>query len=61
MGLNDAPPEHVELWGDRSAEGIDFGFIPQGLQVRTGRSLGLCGGKLRMFFLTRVIANMVIS
>ena len=34
-GLKEAPPEHAERLGDRLAEGIDFGFIPQGLQVRT--------------------------
>jgi hypothetical protein len=34
-GLREAPPEHAERLGDRLAEGIDFGFIPQGLQVRT--------------------------
>ncbi|KAJ4286952.1 hypothetical protein N0V90_012832 [Kalmusia sp. IMI 367209] len=31
-GLKEAPPEHAERLGDRLAEGIDFGFIPQGLQ-----------------------------
>jgi hypothetical protein len=34
-GLVQAPPEHVERLGDRLAEGIDSGFIPQGLRVRT--------------------------
>ena len=32
-GLKEAPPEHAERLGDRLAEGIDFGFVPQGLQV----------------------------
>ena len=32
-GLKEAPPEHAERLGDRLAEGVDFGFIPQGLQV----------------------------
>ncbi|KAH8723061.1 hypothetical protein GQ44DRAFT_774342 [Phaeosphaeriaceae sp. PMI808] len=31
-GLMEAPPEHVDRLGDWLAEGIDFGFIPQGLQ-----------------------------
>ncbi|OCK73998.1 hypothetical protein K432DRAFT_387067 [Lepidopterella palustris CBS 459.81] len=31
-GLKEAPPEHVEQLGDRLADGVDFGFIPQGLQ-----------------------------
>ncbi|KAK7178074.1 hypothetical protein PSPO01_15874 [Paraphaeosphaeria sporulosa] len=31
-GLKEAPPEHAERLGDLLAEGIDFGFIPQGLQ-----------------------------
>ncbi|KAF1969952.1 hypothetical protein BU23DRAFT_601152 [Bimuria novae-zelandiae CBS 107.79] len=31
-GLKEAPPEHAERLGDWLAEGIDFGFIPQGLQ-----------------------------
>ncbi|CAG5180770.1 uncharacterized protein ALTATR162_LOCUS9397 [Alternaria atra] len=30
--VTEAPPEHAERLGDRLAEGIDFGFIPQGLQ-----------------------------
>jgi hypothetical protein len=33
-GLKEAPPKHAERLGDRLVEGIDFGFIPQGLQVR---------------------------
>lgn len=32
-GLKETPPEHAERLGDRLAEGIDFGFIPQGLKV----------------------------
>jgi hypothetical protein len=28
-------PEHVELLGDRPAEGVDLSVIPHGLQVRT--------------------------
>ena len=34
-GLKEAPPKHVEQLGDWLAEGVDFGFIPQNLQVRT--------------------------
>lgn len=33
-GLKEAPPEPVDRLGDWLAEGVDFGFIPQGLQVR---------------------------
>jgi len=33
-GLQEAPPDHVERLRDWLAEGVDFGFIPQGLQVR---------------------------
>ncbi|PSN59254.1 hypothetical protein BS50DRAFT_260549 [Corynespora cassiicola Philippines] len=32
-GLREAPPEQVERLGDRLAEGVDLGFIPQGLQA----------------------------
>lgn len=32
-GLKETPPEYAERLGNRLAEGIDFGFIPQGLQV----------------------------
>ncbi|KAF2680726.1 hypothetical protein K458DRAFT_392398 [Lentithecium fluviatile CBS 122367] len=31
-GLEEAPPDHAERLGDRLAEGIDFGFIPQNLR-----------------------------
>ncbi|KAL9114566.1 MAG: hypothetical protein Q9187_007448 [Circinaria calcarea] len=31
-GLKEAPPEHAERLGHRLAKGVDFGFIPQGLQ-----------------------------
>lgn len=32
-GLREAPPEQVERLGDRLANGVDLGFIPQGLQA----------------------------
>ena len=40
-GLKEAPPEHAERLGDRLAEGVNFGFIPQGLQARAFNSMFL--------------------
>ncbi|KAI0571336.1 hypothetical protein A1F96_08973 [Pyrenophora tritici-repentis] len=41
-GLKEAPPEHIERLGNRLAEGIDFGFIPQGLLhvIKTDSEVG---------------------
>jgi hypothetical protein len=38
-GLEEAPPEPVDQLGDWLAEGVDFGFIPQGLQVRGSKQM----------------------
>ena len=40
-GLREAPPEQVERLGDRLAEGVDLGFIPQGLQACAPHSVYL--------------------
>jgi len=40
-GLKEAPPEHAERLGDRLAEGVDFGFIPHGLQACAFNSMFL--------------------
>ncbi|KAH4354204.1 hypothetical protein HBH97_254470 [Parastagonospora nodorum] len=41
-GLKESPPEHADSLGDWLAEGVDFGFIPQGLQhtIKTDPDVG---------------------
>lgn len=45
-GLKEDPPKHVDRLGDWLAEGIDFGFIPQGLKVRKPDWIPLHGSNI---------------
>lgn len=53
-GLKEDPPEHAERLGDRLADGIDSGFIPQGLQVCTFRSR--CS-QIKLTYIQHIIKN----
>ena len=43
-GLREAPPKQVEQLGDQLANGVDLGFIPQGLEAGTIHSVRLMEG-----------------